>query len=222
MNYFQDGDQCMSLPKRYIVKLKHQPRVLPEDDVEMDRLFKVAVLGGADVPEESETGRKAWRIGHAVAHGEAILLTGGCGGLPHAALVGARDADGISVAISPASNMGEHTAVYSYPVDSLVIVYTGMGRKGRNVVLVRSADACILVGGGMGTLNEFTIACDELGPGSAIGVLSQSGGLSDEYLRLVNLVGRQPEALLVVNPEPERLVAEVLSHVRTQAYGDIY
>jgi uncharacterized protein (TIGR00725 family) len=184
--------------------------------MEPNRAFKIAVLGSASVDEDSEAGQKAFRIGRAVGLARDILLTGGCTGLPHAAVRGATSAGGLTVAISPAMNRESHIAVHGYPIDSGVILFTGMGTKGRNVILVRSADACVCIGGGMGTLNEFTIAFDELGPAYALGVLSQTGGLSDELERLVWVVGKKPQAALIIEPEPERLIERIYGHVRKQ------
>ena len=138
----------------------------------LNPILKVAVLGSASAPEDSPAGISAFRLGGLIADRGAAVLTGGCTGLPHAAVLGARRAKGLTVAVSPAMNPDEHRGRYGYPLDSELIMFTGMGTKGRNVVLVRSADACIFVGGGMGTLNEFTIAFDELESSCAIGVLT--------------------------------------------------
>ncbi|MDQ7785521.1 MAG: hypothetical protein RDU20_21745 [Desulfomonilaceae bacterium] len=179
-----------------------------------ERRFKIAVLGSASDSEYSESGEKAQRIGRAVAAYRGVLLTGGCPGLPHAAAMGASAAGGLTVAVSPAMDRTGHVTEYLYPQDSDVIMYTGMGRKGRNVILVRSADAGIFVSGGMGTLNEFTIAVDELGPDCAIGVLAGSGGLSDEFPDLVARVGKPTRALLIVDGNPETLVQKLFAHLR--------
>ena len=179
------------------------------------RQFKIAVLGSAQVPEDSHQGSRAFAIGREVASRKGVVLTGGCGGLPHAAALGARSALGLTVAVSPAMNAEEHREVYHYPEDSDVILFTGMGPKGRNVILVRSADAAIFVGGGIGTLNEFTIAFDELDSRCGIGILSHSQGLSDELVRLPALVRRSPAALLVVESDPEKLVEKIFSHLVT-------
>jgi len=182
--------------------------------VAYDREFKIAVLGSASEAEDSDAGRKAFTVGRAVARSGGILLTGGCPGLPHAAVSGARSSGGLTIAVSPALNLALHVSQYCYPPDSSVIMYTGMGTKGRNVILVRSADACLYIGGGIGTLNEFTIAFDELGPECAMGVLAHSGGLSDELPQLVSAVGRTPAAALIVESDPEKLVDRVLVHIR--------
>lgn len=177
--------------------------------MESHRRYKVAVLGSSRVTQDSPEAVKAFRIGQAVAGMGGILLTGGCDGLPYAADRGARVEGGFTVAISPAMNREEHASRYGYPLDSALTLYTGMGTKGRNVVLVRSSDACIFIGGGMGTLNEFTIAFDELTSACAIGILSNSGGFSEEFPRLVAALGRRPQAELIVESDPETLVREV-------------
>ncbi|MEW6533728.1 MAG: hypothetical protein AB1473_23060 [Thermodesulfobacteriota bacterium] len=179
----------------------------------LNMMLKVAVLGSASAREDSPTGALAFRLGELIAGRAAAVLTGGCTGLPHAAVLGARSAGGFTVAVSPAMNPDEHRGRYGYPLDSELIMFTGMGTKGRNVVLVRSADACIFVGGGMGTLNEFTIAFDELESRCAIGVLTESGGLADKLTEIVAAVGRPPEALLAFESEPKPLVERIFQHI---------
>jgi uncharacterized protein (TIGR00725 family) len=171
------------------------------------------VLGSASDSEDSEIGLRATRIGKAVAMHKGVLLSGGCPGYPHAAAKGAASAGGLTIAISPALNHSEHSTVYESPLDSDIIVYTGMGRRGRNVILVRSADAGIFIGGGMGTLNEFTIAFEDMGSCCAIGILSESGGISDRLTDLISVVGKSPRALLVVDSNPEHLVQRIFKHI---------
>ncbi|MEW6351800.1 MAG: LOG family protein [Thermodesulfobacteriota bacterium] len=174
-------------------------------------------MGSSSADEDSAAGRRAYMIGRLVAQRGGVIFTGGCAGLPHAAVRGALDAGGTTVAVSPAMNLDDHCdlSMYGCPSDSTITVLTGMGTKGRNVVLVRSADACVFVGGGMGTLNEFTIAYDELPAAAAIGVLLDSGGLSSEYARLATAVQRAPEALLIRDEDPDRLLAAIFDHLRT-------
>jgi uncharacterized protein (TIGR00725 family) len=181
--------------------------------MESDRVFKVAVLGSASTSGTSSVWGKAVKIGEAVAARGAVLLTGACQGFPHAAVQGANSAGGLTVGISPATNREDHGLTYGYPLESRIILFTGMGTKGRNVILIRSADACVFVGGGMGTLNEFTISCDDLGPNCAVGILTKTGGFSDEFLHLVSLSGKAPRALLVAESDPEMLVEKLFEHI---------
>lgn len=103
--------------------------------------------------------------------------------------------------------------MYGYPTDSSAIVCTGMGTKGRNVILVRSADACLFLGGGMGTLNEFTIAFSELGPKCAIGILKGTGGFSDDYTGLASKSEQIAAALLFEESDPDALVERAWRHL---------
>ncbi len=174
---------------------------------------KIAVLGSASGLLSADQHDKAYAVGAAVARLGGVVLTGACPGLPRDATIGARSSDGLTIGISPAANLDDHISEFGYPTDSSVLIFTGMGRKGRNVILVRSADACIFVGGGMGTLNEFTIALDELGAHEVIGILLDSGGVADELPRLLLEYGSPPEALLIEESEPTRLVERVFAHL---------
>lgn len=181
--------------------------------MEKRRPLVFAVLGSAGEPEDSDAGRKARRFGQLVAEAGNVIATGGCPGLPHAAALGARAAGGSTIAVSPAMNRQEHARRYGYPTDSEILIFTGMGTKGRNVILVRSSDVCVFVGGGMGTLNEFTIAHDDLGPGCAIGVVRGTGGFSEELPRLAALVDRRASAPLIVEADPDELHTLLCRHV---------
>src|SRR3954467_11565673 len=125
--------------------------------------IKVGVMGSAgEKPSEEvaeELRAKAEALGRAIAARGCVTLTGATTGLPHAAGAAAHAAGGLHVGISPASNEREHVEHYKLPTEATdVLVYTGFGLKGRNVVLVRSCDVVLILRGGMGTLNELTIA----------------------------------------------------------------
>jgi uncharacterized protein (TIGR00725 family) len=79
------------------------------------------------------------------------------------------------------------------PESSDVVIYTGFGLKGRNVICVRSSDIVIIIAGSMGTLNEFTIAYDE---GKIIGVLTGTGGIADWVADLVATCPKPTKATL--------------------------
>lgn len=174
---------------------------------------KIAVLGSSSAEESSPAALKAYAVGRLIADRGATLLTGACPGLPHAAVRGALDAGGLAVGISPAMDRDEHASVYHYPDASTIMIYTGMGRKGRNVVLIRSADACVFVNGSIGTLNEFTIAFDELHSGGAIGILLGVGGIADELPRLISLADREPVVPVVREADPERLMEIIFTYL---------
>jgi uncharacterized protein (TIGR00725 family) len=109
----------------------------------------VAVVGGGHADDDECD--LAARIGRALAEAGAVVVCGGLGGVMEAACRGARDGGGVSIGILPG---GERSGANSF-VD--VAVPTGMG-EGRNVLVVRCADAVVAVGGEYGTLSEVALA----------------------------------------------------------------
>jgi hypothetical protein len=57
-----------------------------------------------------------------------------------------------------------------------VLVFTGLGLMGRELVNMHSSDIVVLVSGRSGTLGEFAIAYEE---GKLIGVLTGTGGITE-------------------------------------------
>jgi uncharacterized protein (TIGR00725 family) len=109
----------------------------------------VAVIGGGHAPPEECD--QAARVGRALAEAGVVVVTGGLGGVMEAACRGARDGGGTSIGILPGADRDSANAY----VD--VAVATGMG-EGRNVLVVRNADAVVAVGGEFGTLSEVALA----------------------------------------------------------------
>ena len=174
--------------------------------------IKVGVMGSAGEAAAEEEGEalraKAEALGRAVAARGCVLLTGATTGLPHAAGSAAHASGGLHVGISPASDAREHAGRYGLPLKGTdVLVYTGFGLKGRNVVLVRSCDVVLVFRGGMGTLNELTIAHDE---GRVVGCLTGTGGVADEAERLLNVLPKRSSALVIFDEDPERLLGRCL------------
>lgn len=117
------------------------------------------------------------------------------------------------IGISPAATEKEHVEKYDLPLDYHdLIVYTGFGYSGRNLLLTRSADAVIISCGRIGTLNEFTDVFEDNKP---IGILTGSGGMADEIDDIVAKAFRGP-GKIVYNSDPETLVAEVFALVKKE------
>ena len=144
-----------------------------------------------------------------VARGH-IVLTGATKGIPYAAAVAAKKAGGMSIGFSPAASRRAHVMKYRLPLDGFdTILYTGFEYTGRNLILVRSSDAVITVGGRIGTLNEFTIAIEEHKP---LGVLMGSGGMTDE-IEWVLKAAQRTRAGIIFDDDPKRLVDRVIAMI---------
>jgi len=168
----------------------------------------IGVMGGASgdlkIDDSSRFEILAEQLGWAIAAQGCSLITGATTGVPYMVSKAAKSAGGLTIGISPAANCDEHARRYNLPVDaSSVIVYTGFGLKGRNVININSSDIVIIFGGSVGTLNEFTIAYDQ---GKIIGVLSGTGGVADNVEEVVRFCSKPSRARLLFDDDPESLV----------------
>jgi uncharacterized protein (TIGR00725 family) len=151
----------------------------------------------------------AEELGAAIAKRDCILVTGATTGLPDLVARAFRRSGGFAVGISPAENRREHLGRYGLPGDGAdVVIYTGFGYKGRNVINVRSADIVLILGGATGTLNEFTIAYDE---GKIIGVLEGSGGVADHIREIVRFCKKPTAGAVFFNGDPAKLVEQCVT-----------
>lgn len=170
--------------------------------------LKVGVMGSADDTLPNGVAaflrEKAEALGRSIAARGLVLLTGATTGLPYIVGWSARDAGATHVGISPASDRREHAATYKLPTDACdVLIYTGFGLKGRNVVLVRSCDVVLFIGGSIGSLNELTIAFDEH---RVIGCLTGTGGVADHAASILQSFPKRTGARLFYETDPEALL----------------
>lgn len=109
----------------------------------------VAVVGGGDAGDD--VCRLAEDLGRELARRGAVVVTGGLAGVMAAACRGAKDGGGATIGILPSSDRADANPW----VD--VAVPTGLG-EGRNLLVVRAADAVVAVAGEFGTLSEIALA----------------------------------------------------------------
>jgi len=112
----------------------------------MEKKKFIAVIGGSQ-PSTEEI-KLAEAVGRELAKRGAVLVCGGLSGVMEAACRGAQSEGGLTIGILP----GE-TRQMSNPYVQIPIV-TGMSYA-RNVIVVRSAQAVIAIGGSYGTLSEI-------------------------------------------------------------------
>jgi uncharacterized protein (TIGR00725 family) len=109
----------------------------------------IAIIGGRRANKSLL--KEAEKAGRLIAERGALVVTGGLGGIMEAASRGAKSAGGITIGVLPHDNK-EKANEY---VD--IALATGLG-IGRNVVIARTADAAIAIGGEYGTLSEIAFA----------------------------------------------------------------
>jgi hypothetical protein len=174
--------------------------------------FKLCVSGAA------ETGHcgidaydKGMLLGKEIANHNSIVVTGATTGFPMWAAMGAKQAGGFSLGFSPANTEKEHVEVFKLPLEYMdVIVYTGFGFPGRDLILTRSSDAVIFGCGRIGTIHEFTIAFEDKKP---IGIL-EADWETDEVLKNIIDNGHRPNEKIVFDTDPKALVERIIELVK--------
>ena len=115
----------------------------------------IAVIGTRKPsPEESSL---AEEVGRELAQNGITLICGGLGGVMEDAYRGARAEGGLTIGVIPGDDPKSANPYVQIPI------VTGIGYA-RNVIIVKTAQAIIAVGGGYGTLTELGYALDSKKP----------------------------------------------------------
>jgi len=109
----------------------------------------VGVIGSSKA--EPELLKLAEEVGAEIAKSGAAVVCGGLSGVMEAVCKGARREGGLTIGIMPSDDKRDANRYVQIPI------VTGMG-MGRNVMLVKTADVLIAVGGEFGTLSEIAHA----------------------------------------------------------------
>lgn len=159
----------------------------------------IAVIGESNsspelLQEAEEVGRQLGKLG-------IILICGGMGGIMEAACRGAKEAGGQTVGIIPYDRGAGHGP--NPCVD--IPIYTGMGQA-RNIIIVKSAQAVIAVGGRFGTLSEIALALSHGIPVVGLKTWSLSkDGVLDQSIHLASSAAEAVEQALAL-AEKARIV----------------
>ena len=202
-----------------MVKITHPNHTaVPRNFCRLPQSYGVVKIG---VSGSAETGmyglaayEKAKEIGREIALQGAIITTGATTGFPMYAAMGAKDECGFSVGLSPAANEKEHVETYKLPLEYQdVIIYTGFGYAGRDLLFVRSSDAMIIGPGRVGTYNEFSVAFEDRRP---IGILESDSWDTDDILREIVVSSHRPHEHVFFEKDPKVLVARLIEMATKQ------
>lgn len=180
--------------------------------------IRIGVMGSAGGAADPALLERCRQLGRTIATRGCCLLTGACPGLPHEVVLGARAVGGHIIGISPAVSLKEHVEVYGSPYEEYdVLIFTGFGLMGRELVNIRSSDLVVVVGGRSGTLGEFAIAYEE---GKLIGVLAETGGITAALPPIVDSLAaaKNTGAEVLYHAEPDRLIDSLLERYVSEGY----
>ena len=174
--------------------------------------LKICVSGAADTTYCGDNAlESAKELGREIVRQGGILVTGATTGFPLWVAMGTKELGGTSIGFSPAASEREHVEVYKLPLDYMdLIIYTGFGYSGRDLLLTRSADAVICGCGRVGTIHEFTIAFEDEKP---VGIFEGPWEMGAQLEEVIEK-GHRPNSKIVVGNDPKKLLEDLIAIVK--------
>ena len=177
-------------------------------------VVKIGVSGSADTTHYGmEALEKGKEMGREIARQGGITVTGATTGFPLFAAMGAKDECGFSVGLSPAATEQEHVETYGLPLDYMdIIIYTGFGYAGRDLLFVRASDAMIIGPGRIGTYNEFAVSFEDHRP---TGIL-EGNWQTDKIIHQIVDASHRDNPNIIFDTDPKAMVERLIEKVMTQ------
>lgn len=179
----------------------------------------IGVMGSASgsIMRNPKAIQSAQIIGKTIAEQGIELVNGACPGLPDLAAQSAKEVGGRTLGISPAISICSHIKKYKAPIEHYdQFIFTGMGLMMRDIINIRSSDGVIILPGGTGTLNEFTVAYDE---GKPMGILTGHGGCANHINMILEFCARKPTNRMVFSEDPKELVLKLIEIMKKTKMG---
>lgn len=183
-------------------------------------VFRIGVMGAASGHISKEAKTKAYHLGELIAEAGHKLITGATNGLPLYAAQGAHSKGGDIYGMSPAKNATDHQKNWHLPLEPhTFITYTGLGFDFRDHLNIFNSEIVIFAGGGIGTLNEFTLAYHE---GKIMGVLLETGGIERRFESILDALAYRTSAKLFFADTPEEILRLTLAERKLGLDESIY
>lgn len=181
---------------------------------------KIGVAGASDTVQwGSSVLDVAKELGQEIVRQGGVLVTGAESGVALWASMGAKEERGIVIGISPAVSEQEHVETYRLPLDYTdLIMYTGFGLPGRDLLFTRSCDAIIIGAGRTGTVHEFTVAFEDEKP---IGVLEGPGSIAEIAHDIISRSERK-NPNVIFSDNPKDLVAQLLKRIEERKVAEAH
>lgn len=184
--------------------------------------FKIGVFGSAEGNFENILERTT-QLGNELAKQNITVVTGACNGLPYL-VAEAASKKGVKIwefshrrnkaeqlKATPQADLSIYQKIIFIPKSFEFSNIEEVCRKYRNVTSIANCDAGIVISGRWGTLNEFTNLYDME---KVIGVLTETGGIADELVRLTKKIHKPNKAKIIFSPSPKELVKKVITELK--------
>ena len=96
-----------------------------------------------------------------------------------------------------------------------MLIFTGMGLMGRELINIYSSDIVVVVGGRSGTLGECAIAYEH---GKLIGVLTGTGGVTEALPALEKSLAKRTGSEVLYDDDAARLIDRLLARYLSPDY----
>ncbi len=177
--------------------------------------MKIMIYGAkhSDQHKSFDALEKAQVLGERIAEHEAITLIPSSSGFPFWVAKGTKRSEkGFVLSFSPAANEKEHLEVYRLPNKYQdIIIYSGFGYVGSDLLLSRSSDAIIFGYGGIESVHEFWVAMQEAKP---IGILKGDWDRDDVLFNLLKNNEDLDHSRLIFDDDPNRLVERLIKKIK--------
>lgn len=183
--------------------------------------IKLSVYGArhTDQHKSFDALEKAQLLGELIAKHDCILTVPASTGFPFWVAKGASSKNGMVTGFSPAANESEHINVYDLPTKYIdMMIYSGFGYAGSDLLLARSSDAIIFGYGGVETIHEFWVAFQENKP---IGILKGDWDTDEVLYSILKDNEEFDHSRVVFDEDPNRLIEKLIKMAkvnRTQEY----
>ena len=151
---------------------------------------------------------KAQALGECIAEHNCITNIPASTGFPFWVAKGAQLKKGMVVGFSPAASEAEHINVYDLPTKHIdMMIYSGFGYAGADLLLARSTDAIIFGYGGIETIHEFWVAFQENKP---IGILKGDWDTDEVLYSILKDNEEFDHTRIIFDSDPKRLVEQLI------------
>ncbi|MFT7328102.1 MAG: putative Rossmann-fold nucleotide-binding protein [Crocinitomicaceae bacterium] len=175
----------------------------------------IAVYGAAhsEYTKSFDAIEQAENLGGIIADHDCVTVIPATTGFPFWVAKGAHKSGGHVIGFSPAANEHEHHTVYDAPTEYMdMLIYSGFGYAGSDLLLSRSSDAIIFGYGGLETVHEFWVAFQENKP---IGILK--GDWETDEILFGLLRGHEEtfdHSRIIFDADPKRLLEQLIKKAK--------
>lgn len=153
----------------------------------------------------------AKKLGSEIARQKVVLITSSLEGFALWSAMGAKEEGGFILNISPAANKLEHEITYRLSSEYAdLMIYSGFGFPGRDLLFTRSCDAIVLGCGQTEIIHQFSLS---LGSNKPIGILEGEWPACESIKKIIKDTGKSADNV-VFEKDPKLLIKKLIEKIK--------